>query len=651
MAIDSQVTDGTRASALWGTGGKRGDSSRTRATWRGAGRTAAGALVVAALMALLVPLGAAAGDNGGSSTSTLPGFFIPANLLAQANASPASTFAVIVQGNGSTDAAKLARHISIDAVHAVRKTDADAQSAKILKQEIRDQFSSIDGVSATLTGDQITTLVARGSDGLLSITPDAPVQTTGSTSPFSSTQVWPYEANVSGLWASDGTPSFASAVPTIAIVDSGIQSRSDFGSRLLTSVDLSSLPNNSPGDGRGHGTFVAGIAADGLPGITGTNPAANLVDLDVMDDTGMGLTSDVIRACQWILDNKSTYNIRVANFSLHSSITAPFFVDPLDRAVEQLWFNGVTVVVASGNYGSADGPSGVLYSPGDDPFVITVGAADVNGSTNPMKADVAPWSAWGSTIDGFGKPELSAPGRYMIGPVPPTATLALERPANVTSPGYIQLSGTSFAAPVVAGAAADILAAHPSFTPDQVKGALMASAKGLGKVGGAGGVGVVQVKQAVALSNPPNPNLALDAFVAKGSSSGATSFGFDATSWTNTAKSNASWNSVSWNSASWNSASWNSASWNSVSWNSASWNSASWNSASWNSSAAADASREDAAEGDSTGDAAETALGPDDVAALLADPSFDPSSLPPWLLHPAAAGTATATQPAGPASP
>ena len=100
----------------------------------------------------------------------------------------------------------------------------------------------------------------------------------------------------------------------------------------------------------------------------------------------MGLTSDIIRACQWILDNKAKYNIRVANFSLHSTITAPFYLDPLDRAVEQLWFNGIVVVAAAGNYGTASGPSGVVYSPGDDPFVITVGAADLNGSNDPHKA-------------------------------------------------------------------------------------------------------------------------------------------------------------------------------------------------------------------------------------------------------------------------
>ena len=64
----------------------------------------------------------------------------------------------------------------------------------------------------------------------------------------------------------------------------------------------------------------------------------------------------MIRACQWILDNKAKYNIRVANFSLHSQIAAPFYLDPLDRAVEQLWFNGVVVVAAAGNYGTADRP-------------------------------------------------------------------------------------------------------------------------------------------------------------------------------------------------------------------------------------------------------------------------------------------------------
>src|SRR5262249_33635203 len=278
-------------------------------------------------------------------------------------------------------------------------------------------------------------------DGLLAITPDAPVQTTGVIQ-WSSNQLYPAVSGAANNWNTDQNAANAANMPTIAIVDSGIQSRADFGSRLIGSVNLSTLPNNSPGDGRGHGTFVAGIAAGSADGYAGTAPTANLLSIDVLDDTGMGLTSDIINACQWILDHKAQYNIKVANFSLNSSITAPFSVDPLDRAVEKLWFGGVTVVTAAGNYASGSGASGVLYSPADDPFVITVGATDMNGTATTYDDTVAPWSAYGSTIDGFSKPELVAPGRYIVGPVPATSSLVSERPTNVTAPGYMQLSGT-----------------------------------------------------------------------------------------------------------------------------------------------------------------------------------------------------------------
>jgi serine protease AprX len=222
----------------------------------------------------------------------------------------------------------------------------------------------------------------------------------------------------------------------------------------------------------------------------------------------------------------------------------------------------------------------VLFSPANDPFVITVGAADLAGTWTTNDDFIAPWSAWGSTIDGFAKPELAAPGRYMIGPTPSTSTIVAERPASVVAPGYIQLSGTSFAAPVVSGIAAQIIARHPGFTPDQVKGALMLTSRPIGG-GVAGGVGDVNANKAVSIDSPPNPNAGLDQFVTTSLWGGSPVF--DAASWNSAALADASWNSVSWNSASWNSASWNSASWNSVSWNSASWNSVSWNSASWNS--------------------------------------------------------------------
>src|SRR2546430_17154187 len=102
-----------------------------------------------------------------------------------------------------------------------------------------------------------------------------------------------------------------------------------------------------------------------------------------MDDNGVARTSDVIAGCQWILANKSKYNIRIANFSLHSAMKSSFTRDPLDKAVEKLWFSGVAVVAAAGTYATANGPSGVLYAPGNAPLAITSGARDIGGPKTP----------------------------------------------------------------------------------------------------------------------------------------------------------------------------------------------------------------------------------------------------------------------------
>ena len=99
--------------------------------------------------------------------------------------------------------------------------------------------------------------------------------------------------------------------------------------------------------------------------------------------------------------------------------------DPLNKAVEKLWFSGVVVVAAVGNYGVNGAATTVAYAPGNDPFVISVGASDTKGTGWTEGDDVAaPWSAYGYTLDGFAKPDLGAPGRQLIGPVPATSTMA-----------------------------------------------------------------------------------------------------------------------------------------------------------------------------------------------------------------------------------
>jgi serine protease AprX len=340
-------------------------------------------------------------------------------------------------------------------------------------------------------------------------------------------------------------------------------------------VNMTALPGNSAGDGRGHGTFVAGIAAGNASRYAGASPGSKIVSIDVMDDKGMAMTRDVIAAADWILANKARYNIRVANFSLHSASPASVFYDPLDRAVERLWFNGVVVVAAAGNYGLEGRPSGVTFAPGNDPFVITVGASDVNHSVWTGDDTAAPWSAFGYTLDGFSKPDLGAPGRFIVGPAPNTSTLMTERPENKRASGYMELSGTSFSAPVVAGAAAQILARHPEWTPDQVKGALMLTARHTPNAApGSLGVGVIDANAAARVHNPPNPNAHLNPFIRQ--SSDGSGLVFDTASWANLAMADASWAQASWAQASWANASWANASWANASWANASWAQASW---------------------------------------------------------------------------
>jgi serine protease AprX len=606
----------TRSSALWGTG-NRGGETRSNALWGKGGRGAVTALVAA--LAVSVPLASSAVGNkkagvhaGGNFRNWLHQTYVSPELSKQSRNHPNSKLQVIVQADSSFQLNHQVRHVFRKAgIKNIRNLNLIHAAAVTIDANVLWKLQQIKG---------------------LTVTPDAPVKVSG----YTSNQLWPYEAGLAKDWAGPGSPT-PSQAPTIAVVDSGVQAdRADFANGgVRGSVNLSTLDNTLPGaaDGRGHGTFVAGIASGKAQGYAGALPQASVFSVKVMNSDGIARTSDVINACQWILANKAQYNIKIANFSLHSSNPASFLNDPLDKAVEKLWFNGVVVVAASGNYAVDGQPSGVNYAPGNDPFVITVGAVDLNGTSNVGDDFNAPWSAYGYTPDGFAKPDIAAAGRYMVGPVPATSTLALQRPENVVAPGYMQLSGTSFAAPVVAGAAAQVLAMHPWFTPDQVKGALMVSAQPVPNAAPLSvGVGELRMDKTSFTLSPPNPNKGLDQFVKTDPVTGNTAF--DAASWFNTAKANVSWNDISWNDISWSSAaysavSWSSVSWNDVSWATISWNDVSWNDVSWNDVSWGDVSYEDAAEGDENGGDG-YALTPEEAAAIMSNPDIapDPTTLP-----------------------
>jgi serine protease AprX len=355
---------------------------------------------------------------------------------------------------------------------------------------------------------------------------------------------------------------------TVAVVDSGIVEAADLHagtgqSRVVARVQFASSAVSSD-DYYGHGTHIAGIiSGNGLEGrgdYVGIAPRANLVDVKVMDDTGCGLMSDVVVGLQWVYDHRAEYNIRVVNLSLNSTVPESYHTSPLDAAVEILWFNGIVVVVSSGNAG-ANG----VYPPANDPFVITVGAVDDRGTSSISDDVVASFSAYG-VPDGHAKPELVAPGTDIVSLLSSDDNnLGSSHPANIVNgpdgSRYFRMSGTSMAAPIVSGAAALLLQDEPTLTPDQVKYRLMATANKnwSGYNAAQAGAGYLDISAAV-----------------NGTTTHSANTGLTASQLLWTGSTPVAWGSVQWGSVQWGSVQWGSVQWGSVQWGSVQWGSDYW---------------------------------------------------------------------------
>ncbi len=344
----------------------------------------------------------------------------------------------------------------------------------------------------------------------------------------------------------------------VAVIDSGVSQDHDFSN---FGARLSFNPNsNTVNDVFGHGTHVAGIiAGDGVNSsgfYQGVAPDANLISLKISDETGMAYESDTVDAMQWVLDNKDTFNIRVVNLSIQSGTEVSYHLSPMAAAAEILWFNGVVVVAATGNWDG--GPVYPLNAPpANDPFVITVGATDEKGTARRNDDSWMTSSAVGVTQDGFAKPEIMAPGKDIISVLSNHSPWANQHPDRVVNVGnsaqYFRISGTSMATPMVSGAVALLLQAEPNLTPDQVK---------------------YRVTNATYwVSGMPYLNIEK---MLTTSTTGSANTGIQASQLLWTGNDPVTWNSVNWNSVNWNSVNWNSVNWNSVNWNSVNWNSLDW---------------------------------------------------------------------------
>jgi len=371
------------------------------------------------------------------------------------------------------------------------------------------------------------------------------------------------------LWGGRGTNGTGEGVG-VAVIDTGIagdladfrNSSTDKSSRVVASAVVN--PDAvSGGDGYGHGTHVAGIIAGdsanrstGDPNkgrYSGVAPDANLISIKASDEAGNATVLDVIYGIQFAVDHKAEYNIRVLNLSLESTVAESYKTDPLDAAVESAWFKGIVVVAAAGNRGTAS--DAVTRAPGNDPYVISVGAVDDQGTKGVGDDLLATWSSRGTTQDGFAKPDVIAPGAKIVSNLAPGSAFTALCATCIVDGEYIRAGGTSMAAPMVSGLAAILLEINPSLTPNQVKGLLKKYGRPLSEggleVSGKKAVENLANAAAAAANQGLEPNTLVDAATGE--------IDYTRSSW-----SRSSWSAAgellrsSWSRSSWSRSSWSS---------------------------------------------------------------------------------------------
>jgi serine protease AprX len=282
----------------------------------------------------------------------------------------------------------------------------------------------------------------------------------------------------------------------------------------------------------------------------------------------------------------------------------------------------VVVVVSAGNAG--DRGAGTVAVPGNDPYVITVGANDDARSPSLGDDSIPSWSSKGPTAyDGLQKPDVVAGGRQVVSIRVPGSYLDRTINGRVVQTNYFRLTGTSMAAPVVSGAAALILSANPSLTPNQVKHILKstarplsgpsANAQGSGQIDALAAVQMATSGQAIPKANlgaVPNSIFARSIYTLAqgmnvkwrsptyrgytwtdggwdtvGSYNGTawTDGGWDTLAWENLAWENIPWeNPQLWTGVTWESLTgWTDGGWDTTSWTDGGWDNGGWDNGGW----------------------------------------------------------------------
>jgi serine protease AprX len=370
----------------------------------------------------------------------------------------------------------------------------------------------------------------------------------------------------------------------VALMDSGIGRHPDLpAGKVVARANFVDDGANSF-DPAGHGTHLAGIIAANGAKFRGVAPDARLVDLRVLDKNGDGELRDVIAAFDWLLKHRKALGIGVLNLSIGTPQHSSYHRDLLSALAEATWFSGVAVVAAAGN----DGPTGGrLATPGSDPFVITAGSLDDQGSLAEQDDRESLFSSRGPSLDGFAKPDVLAPGRRVVSlRADPTSRNATEdnsgkgssksdnsgRGKNATTSQsfdatlYLRMSGTSVSSAMTAGVAALVLSHHRDYSPTKIKSAIVGSGR---NVAGSPRQAVDAMKALSASARGVNrgllPSRLLMTTLVKSGVAG------NGTTWEGVTWEGVTWEAVTWEAVTWEGVSWESVSWESVSWEGVMW--------------------------------------------------------------------------------
>jgi serine protease AprX len=523
-----------------------------------------------------------------------------------------ATAAVFPAASGAAPAAMHEAETAV-VVRTDGSTTAAANAVPALGGRITAELPIVDGFAARLPRTAVDAL--RAVPGVRAVTPDGKVAVqaddsrpadwlTRSLDHASVGAVGAYP-----LWAERVT----GAGVRIALVDTGIADVPDLRGRVVTVRDWRT-PNgplvdcvdfsgeSSCADSYGHGTFLAGlIAGDGASSAGryhGVAPRAELVSIKIAGADGSADVSKLLAAIQWAVSFTDTYGLDVLNLSLGTDSPMSTKVDPLNHAVQRAWAAGLTVVVAASNRGPQPG---TIAKPGDDPAVVTVGATD-DRRTMSLDDDRLPnFSGRGPTAEGGAKPDVVAPGTGVVSLRAPGSTVERLAPGGVDAT-YRRGSGTSMATAITSGVAALVHEANPTWTNEQVKAALRATARPVAtQLPYDVGRGHLDAYAAARLATPAatKPTVGSDGrgfldrsrgnvvVTAECVSSGVGSTSCTALRGERTAQ-GALWDAGEYTASSWSGTSWHASQWvdgvNGPSWFASTWYGSSWHGSSWHGS-------------------------------------------------------------------